>query len=218
MENHSVEEQGRISPVPSSKQIGESLSGFTTCGTCGRSCKRTYCSVVCYRSAQRSQPIADRFWAKVRKGAPNACWPWEASRTGGRGGKRYGQFTVTVDGKQRHHGAHQFAYILTNGPIPEGLDVMHSCNNGICCNPAHLSVGTHRKNVQDAAADGLYHVPRPKRRKVSDADIADMIEMRRAGLKLVQIAAHFDVTDAFVSLAVRGLRRSHTSQQLRKVG
>src|SRR3990167_10552372 len=50
-------------------------------------------------SSVNSRDVA-RFWAKVRQ-APNGCWEWTASRMGGRDRKLYGQFTVTVDGKQR---------------------------------------------------------------------------------------------------------------------
>jgi hypothetical protein len=185
------------------------MSGHANpCASCGRECAGKYCSVQCYRIAQRSQDTADRFWAKVRKGP--GCWLWQGSRSGGRGGKRYGQFTYTVDGKQRHVGAHVFAYELAHGPVPDGLEVMHACNEGLCCRNGaggHLMAGTHRQNVQDAARDGLYNVSRPNAQKVTDAQIAEMVAMRRSGLRLVQIAAHFDVTKGYVSMLVRGIRR-----------
>lgn len=210
--------QGRIRRVPYSKQAGESLSRFTTCATCGRQCKRTYCSVPCYRLRQRSQPSADRFWAKVRRGAPDACWPWLASCHGGRGGGRYGQFKITVAPNQlRTVSAHVYAYELTYGPVPDGLEILHACDEPLCCNPRHLSADTHAENVRQAVERGRHHVPRPGRQKVSDGDVETIVAMRASGLTLVQIAAHFDVTKSLVSQIANGRRRQfrHPVEQRR---
>ena len=49
----------------------------------------------------------------------------------------------------RTYGSHRIAYELTKGTIPEGLFVMHSCDNPACLNPDHLSVGTAQDNAID---------------------------------------------------------------------
>lgn len=46
--------------------------------------------------------------------------------------------------------AHQLVYEHLNGPIPNDLEVMHSCNVRDCVNPDHLRVGTHSENMQYA--------------------------------------------------------------------
>ncbi|MGH8609667.1 MAG: HNH endonuclease [Gammaproteobacteria bacterium] len=39
--------------------------------------------------------------------------------------------------------------MLTYGVTPGGLLVTHKCDVRNCVNPAHLEVGTHKKNAQD---------------------------------------------------------------------
>lgn len=94
---------------------------------------------------------AVRFWSHVAVGDGDACWPWTGSVTP----NGYGQF---FDG--RLVAAHRIAVELTTGhPVPENLDVDHTCHNGSgcaggpsclhrrCCNPAHLESVTHVENV-----------------------------------------------------------------------
>ena len=44
-----------------------------------------------------------------------------------------------------------------HGPIPDGLLVLHSCDNPSCVNPDHLRVGTQAENIQDRDAKGRTH-------------------------------------------------------------
>lgn len=49
---------------------------------------------------------------------------------------------------------HRLVYELQIGQIPDGLFVMHLCDNRPCCNPAHLAVGTPSDNMVDCASKG----------------------------------------------------------------
>lgn len=53
--------------------------------------------------------------------------------------------------------AHRAAFVMFKGPIPEGLDVCHSCDTRRCCNPDHLWAGTNEQNLHDASDKGRHH-------------------------------------------------------------
>lgn len=82
----------------------------------------------------------NRFWSKVDKKDQSECWEWTAAKT--KGG--YGRFR---DG-QRLVVAHRYSYELKYGPIPEGLELDHTCHNSSCVNPDHLEVVTHSENIR----------------------------------------------------------------------
>lgn len=125
-----------------------------------------FCSRICASAAMRKPPrpprkrtrrvgvnprtnvstFQDRFWARVIK--TDGCWEWTAARfTGG-----YGK--VALPGTRRLDGAHRVAWRLTNGAIPDGLWVLHKCDNRPCCRPDHLFLGTCEDNIHDAMAKG----------------------------------------------------------------
>jgi hypothetical protein len=91
-------------------------------------------------------PITERFWSRVA--AMGDCWEW----TAGTQSEGYGRFyngTTTVP-------AHRYSHELVHGPIAEGLEVCHRCDNPHCVRPDHLFVGTHLENMQDRHQKGRY--------------------------------------------------------------
>lgn len=100
---------------------------------------------------RKMQPITDRFWQKVDKNTTSGCWEWRSSIRG----NGYGAFFTHLHPEGRKcHGAHRYSWGLFNGAIPEGLLVLHKCDNRICVNPDHLFLGSHVDNMQDCAAKG----------------------------------------------------------------
>jgi hypothetical protein len=92
--------------------------------------------------------VATRFWAKVHKlDGEDACWEWTAAMFTASG---YGCFGY--QGKPQ--GAHRVSWILSNGPIPDGLWVLHRCDNRKCVRPLHLFLGTAVDNARDMTAKG----------------------------------------------------------------
>jgi len=70
----------------------------------------------------------------------SGCWLWTgACVDSGYGVIRYGKSLR----------AHRVSWQIHNGPIPEGMGVLHRCDVPCCVNPAHLFLGTDGDNVRD---------------------------------------------------------------------
>jgi hypothetical protein len=118
----------------------------------------------------------ERFWSKVEKGP--VCWEWQACRS-----KGYG--LMLLNGRAQL--AHRISAVIAGKKLDKGLEVMHTCDNPSCVNPAHLEVGSHKDNMQDAYrkkrmkgfeferpdvyADNDPNARTSRRRKLTDDDV-----------------------------------------------
>jgi hypothetical protein len=86
---------------------------------------------------QYTPVVVERFWKKVEKG--EGCWIW----TGAAGSEGdYGNYRAG----RRFVSAHRFAYEISVGPIPSGLEIDHLCRVTLCVNPAHMEPVTGEEN------------------------------------------------------------------------
>lgn len=137
-----------------------------------------------------------RFWAKVEK--TDGCWNWTASRSGP---MRYGR--MVVDGHTE--AAHRIAWTLANGPIPDGLRVLHECDNPACVRVEHLRLGTQSQNMRGAV----------QRQRLAQSKLTDelVLEMRRrhaAGeVSIHQLAREHGMSWKTISEAIRGISWKH---------
>lgn len=181
-----------------------------TCPHCGTSFivnaaqahRRTYCSWACAHAHWPDD--ATRFWAKVNKDGPipmhhpglDPCWLWTAATMHG-----YGAFVLRHHGRQQ---AHRLAWTWTNGPIPNGLSVLHHCDNPTCVRPSHLFLGTARDNAWD-----MMH----KHRKVTKLT-AEHVQAIRAHTPwrygdIVRLAREYGVSLTTIQNVKRGRKWRH---------
>lgn len=102
-----------------------------------------FCTLTCYWTHLEHQRI-ETFWNRVQK--TEGCWEYQ----GRRNSRGYGMVPIKGTSMAR---AHKFAWELTNGPVPDGLELLHECDNPPCVrpHPLHVHPGTHAENMADAA-------------------------------------------------------------------
>jgi len=145
------------------------------------------------------RPLLERFWEKVRIGAPNECWEWIAYRNAA------GYGTICVEGCSDR--AHRVSWVFYHGkPIPLGMFVLHTCDNRACVNPHHLILGTQADNLHD-----MVHKARHPRgthngsAKLSEDDVKEIVSLAYAGeLSHSQLANHYGVHQCTITAILTG--------------
>ena len=164
--------------------------------------------------ARKQRSIAERFWPKVRKAGPDDCWIWTGSQTPsgygqiGRGSRGCGQLQ-----------AHRVSWELANGPIPDGLWVLHKCDNPPCVNPSHLFIGTRADNMRDCASkrrllaqanpSRLARGSRHGKAKITERDAIGIRSRLHAGESQSAIARSLGVSVALVHFIANGRTWKH---------
>lgn len=111
-------------------------------------CRKPDDPVEAYENDRKAFPFA-KFWKLVdRSGGPTSCWRWMGIMHA-----KYGQFSPRLCGTFK---ANKIALIIKlKRDLLPGMETLHSCDHGWCCNPDHLSEGTHAQNMRDAVDRGL---------------------------------------------------------------
>lgn len=132
---------------------------------------------------------------------PNTgCLLWEGGIKHPKPGKTSIYGNVRLNG--RMVGVHRVMFEAAYGPLPAGAQVLHRCDVGLCCNPAHLFLGDNASNIADKVAKDRAS------KKLTREKAMAMHEMKAAGVSQPEIARRFGVNQSTVSRIITGLRRS----------
>ncbi|MCK5602096.1 HNH endonuclease [Candidatus Pacearchaeota archaeon] len=146
-------------------------------------------------------PLEERFWNKVSIG--RHCWKWNGATTK----KRKGYGVIKINGKDRIL-THRLSWELHYGIIPDGMKVLHTCDNSLCVNPQHLFIGTQADNVADMVKKGRLVINRLKGINHPKAKLnsQDIVEIRKDQRPQSQIAKDYNVSQATISCVKNNLR------------
>ena len=123
------------------------------------------------------------------------CWICTSHAPGGPGYPR-----IRID--QQLFSLPRFICLLFNGPGVVNECVLHSCDNPMCINPAHLSMGSYHKNNQDMHDRGrgykpINPIPPPPRRGESN----NMTKLTERDVRLIRWVIQYmtqqEIADAY---------------------
>ena len=153
--------------------------------------------------------LAARLANGLASAPEGGCWEWI------RICNQHGYGQLRVAGRMVY--AHRLAYQLAVGPIPDGLHVLHQCDNPRCINPAHLSIGTRSQNMKECSERGRARIPRTVKlgeengaSKLLDVDVRSIRRLLAQGHTQQSIATRFGVTQRTISDIKLGKKWGHT--------
>ena len=159
--------------------------------------------------------LEERFWSNVRKDGPiqphcpelGPCWRY----VGKRHWEGYGYIAEKQGGK-KYLLVHRVSWVIHNGPIPDGLFVLHKCDNGECSRPDHLFLGTQAENNRDRKKKGRNGDIRGARGpnvKLTERQVLEIRSMRARSVTISTVAKHFNICISTVKRIMNGRIWSH---------
>lgn len=153
----------------------------------------------------RNNKCKTALWLKSKtKVTESGCWQW----TAGKHGVGYACVPAAIH-KSRY--GHRAMYEAVVSNIPQGMYVLHSCDNRLCINPEHLFVGSHIDNVKDMHSKNRHRggsMPNEKNPscKFSDETIRE-IKSLRGKLSLRKITNTYGISETQLLRVYRGESR-----------
>jgi hypothetical protein len=156
--------------------------------------------------------MSGRFWEKVAK-SDEGCWEWLGAISCGYGNFYWGG---------RAHKAHRVSWEIHNGPIPDGVCVLHHCDNPRCVHPDHLYIGDKQDNARDrekrnrsnhatGERHGRYTHPgqtrgsKNGRSKLTEQQVRELLNSHyKQGTCKAELARRYGVSDTTVCNIVSG--------------
>ena len=132
----------------------------------------------------------DRFNDKIFYSL-DGCWYW----TGATFNTGYGK----IGFRDKQLTTHRLSYIINNGEIINGLQVLHSCDNRLCVNPNHLFLGTIQDNMKDMVLKGRQNKAKGENHGHAKLTNSQVYEIRNFKGNQKDIAKKYGVTQQTIS-------------------
>lgn len=143
----------------------------------------------------------ERFFKKVEK--TSSCWNWKGILF------KQGYGRIASLNKVKSLKAHRISWEIHFGKIPDGLCVLHKCDNRKCVRPDHLWLGTKFENNQDRSfkkrsAYGLSH----PNGKISTSEVLNIKKIYNTkNISQYKLAEMFGVSQSLISFIINNKQR-----------
>ena len=121
------------------------------------------------------------------------CWEWTAHKNW----LGYGRIGESVTRKILY--AHRVSYAIHYGPIPDGLCVLHKCDNPGCVRPDHLFLGTEKDNAIDRQNKGRSNPRKGEkhgRAKITESNVTEMRRLWASGWTAKELADKYKISES----------------------
>jgi len=142
---------------------------------------------------RKNTPVMVFLHIDMHEGDKNVCWEWT-----GKVNKKDGRPYFTCEGSRRP--AYSWVLQLSSGEYEKGRLARHSCDNPICCNPEHLSWGTHQDNMNDMKERERHGLPATIVRSIR--------KLRSEGKTQQEVAELYGVSRETISAIDTGRRKA----------
>ena len=132
------------------------------------------------------------------------CWNWNGHLV-----KGYGKIRINY----RRYPVHRVAYEIVNGKTPDGLLVLHRCDNPACVNPSHLFLGTYLDNSLDCLSKGRRNTCEKERHWNCRLTEKQVSEIRQSNQAIRIIASQFGISTSHVRSIKSGFRWKSPQKQ-----
>ncbi len=168
------------------------VSGRDFCSTHYARFKRRgspYIVLTNYDKAPKYSSLKEYIESSFKINSKNNCWEWLKSL------KKTGHGNAWWNGK--HEIAHRLSWMFYEGIIPDGLNVLHKCDNPKCVNPDHLFLGTYLDNNRDRKLKGRNANTNGEKNpfsKLKEFQVIEIINKLRKGVKGAHLAKLYSVS------------------------
>ena len=145
-----------------------------------------------------NKPTDVFLYIDMMNGDADVCWPWK-----GKIYKKDGRPYFTVEGKRRP--SYVIVLELHSGVRQDKQVARHSCDNPVCCNPDHLSWGTHQDNMNDMKERDRHGLPATVVRAIQ--------KLLSEGTTQASIAKLYGVSREAISAISTGRNKEHITKE-----